>query len=244
MVDPVRAARVLGVEEGRRFSPKVLYVYEKQLEEADIIAINKTDAVSPDGIAAVREEFERRYSRARVFAVSARDGNGLDPWFQAVLESADHARTDLSIDYDTYAEGEALLGWLNATIHLSGTPFNGNMWLQDIVGDIQQGLRSASVEVAHLKVTLTSTEAPGELAVVQATRTDSPPEASYQFDAPVETGEMIVNLRAEGDPDVLRLVVRASIAVRADTWGLTATWVHEEHFRPSRPVPMHRVVLS
>src|SRR5688572_22360962 len=45
MVDPVRALRVLGLEEGRMFSAKVLYVYEKQLEEADIIVINKIDTI-------------------------------------------------------------------------------------------------------------------------------------------------------------------------------------------------------
>src|SRR6185436_8142602 len=43
LVDPKRAARILGLEPGPGFSSKVLYVYEKQLEEADIIVINKSD---------------------------------------------------------------------------------------------------------------------------------------------------------------------------------------------------------
>src|SRR4051794_10780106 len=55
LVDPARAARVLGLEAGRRFSPKVLYVYEKQLEEADIIVVNKIDAASADQIGRLRE---------------------------------------------------------------------------------------------------------------------------------------------------------------------------------------------
>ena len=46
LVDPFRALRVLGVEDGRKFSPKVTYVYRKQLEEADYIVVNKP----PDGI--------------------------------------------------------------------------------------------------------------------------------------------------------------------------------------------------
>src|SRR5262245_49572270 len=45
LVDPKRAARVLGLEAGRNFSPKVQYVYEKQLEEADLIVINKADTL-------------------------------------------------------------------------------------------------------------------------------------------------------------------------------------------------------
>src|SRR5262245_47620617 len=42
LVDPLRARRVLGLDAGPSFSPKVLYVYEKQLEEAELIVINKS----------------------------------------------------------------------------------------------------------------------------------------------------------------------------------------------------------
>jgi hypothetical protein len=36
----------------------------------------------------------------------------------------------MDIDYEVYAEGEALLGWLNATVQVRGAaPFDGNAWL-------------------------------------------------------------------------------------------------------------------
>lgn len=39
------AARILGLEPGRPFSEKVVYIYTKQLEEADIIVLNKCDSI-------------------------------------------------------------------------------------------------------------------------------------------------------------------------------------------------------
>src|SRR5688572_23475941 len=48
LVDPIRALRILGVESGKGFSDKVLYVYGKQLEEAEIIVINKSELLDPD----------------------------------------------------------------------------------------------------------------------------------------------------------------------------------------------------
>jgi G3E family GTPase len=46
LVDPIRAARVLGLEKGGSFSEKVLYIYLKQLEEADLVIISKSDLLS------------------------------------------------------------------------------------------------------------------------------------------------------------------------------------------------------
>ena len=48
LVDPVRALRILGLEAGKSFSKKVVYIYQKQLEEAEIIVINKIDLLTPD----------------------------------------------------------------------------------------------------------------------------------------------------------------------------------------------------
>jgi Ni2+-binding GTPase involved in maturation of urease and hydrogenase len=244
LVDPVRAARVLGLETGRRFSPKVLYVYEKQLEEADLIVINKVDAVAPDRIARLQEVVAQRYPRARVFPVSALDGVGMTAWFSAVLEGADSGQSDLAIDYDTYAEGEALLGWLNCTVDVRGGPFDGNAWLETLVGHVQRGLGTHGIEIAHLKATLTSPDAAGELAVVQTAGSDTAPRQSYRFDAPIGSGELVINLRAEGDPATLQALTRASLAEVAERAGLTPTVMHEEYFRPSRPVPTHRLVMS
>src|SRR5688572_5234420 len=43
LVDPARALRIMGLEAGRPFSDKVIYIYRKQLEEADLIVVNKSD---------------------------------------------------------------------------------------------------------------------------------------------------------------------------------------------------------
>src|ERR1700759_1530637 len=53
LVDPVRAEHVLGLAEGKKFSEKVLYIYRKQLEEADLIVISKSDSVDAGRIAAL-----------------------------------------------------------------------------------------------------------------------------------------------------------------------------------------------
>src|SRR5262245_29559207 len=126
LVDPTRAARILGLESGRNFSAKVLYVYEKQLEEADVIVINKSDLLDEVRRHALENALAGRFSRAEIVAVSSRTGENLDAWFGR-LSSTTTARRAMDVDYDIYAEGEALLGWLNATYGVSSAnPFDGN----------------------------------------------------------------------------------------------------------------------
>src|SRR5579872_5252756 len=100
LVDPLRAERILGLAEGRAFSPKVLYVYGKQLEEADAIVINKSDLLDAPRLDHLRGALAGRYPQARLFTVSARTREGLDAWFDYILAAAGSSRQAPEVDYE------------------------------------------------------------------------------------------------------------------------------------------------
>ena len=85
MIDPLRALRILGMERARAFSSKVAYIYGKQLEEADILVINKIDLLSPSGLQTLREALAERFPKASIVAVSARQDIGLDDWLDEII---------------------------------------------------------------------------------------------------------------------------------------------------------------
>jgi Ni2+-binding GTPase involved in maturation of urease and hydrogenase len=238
LVDPVRCARVLGLESGKSFSEKVLYVYRKQLEEAEILVINKVDLLTPDArerlVAAVREG----YPQARVFAVSCATGEGLEAWFEAVLTGKLGHRAAMQVDYDVYADGEALLGWVNATARLSAVDaFDGNAFLLDLARRLRGRLANQGVEIAHLKMTLVPSEGP-DLGAVSLTRTEIGPQATHHLEEPLAAGELMVNLRAEADPAVLKEHVRAALGESAP---VAVELRAVNAFRPGRPNPTHRM---
>jgi Ni2+-binding GTPase involved in maturation of urease and hydrogenase len=240
LVDPLRAARMFGLEPGRTFSPKVQYVYEKQLEEADIIVINKSDLLDAARRAALESALRGRVPQAEVVTVSARTGSDLAAWFGRLGRSL-ASRPMMDVDYDIYAEGEAALGWMNATCRLSATlPFDGNGLLRRLALQVREVLASAGIEIAHFKMTL-SPETGHDLAVLNLVRTDGRPESSHQLAEALTEGELIVNLRAEGDPAYLQAV---AIQALEDTARAARVAVHIEHcesFRPGRPEPTHRM---
>jgi Ni2+-binding GTPase involved in maturation of urease and hydrogenase len=242
LVDPIRALRVLEVEPGAAFSPKVRYVYGKQLEEAEIIVINKADVLDSGRQSRLESAMRAAYPHADVLTVSARTGAGLDGWFARVAGAESDSRTAPDINYDLYAEGEALLGWCNATAHLKGAaPFDGNRLLLDLADDVRRRLASERPEIAHFKMTLTPDSDLGDLAVLNLVGSDRDPELSHTLQDPLTSGELIVNLRVEADPERLRAAVVDSVEAAAARIGARTDIRHIEHFRPGRPVPTHRM---
>ncbi|MYC80999.1 MAG: cobalamin biosynthesis protein P47K [Acidobacteria bacterium] len=243
MVDPVRALRILELEPGRSFSPKVVYVYRKQLEEADIIVINKTDVLNPQRLERLRRALKDSFSPDRVLAVSARQGTGMEEWFEQITQPLDHTQGDLEMDYDAYAEGEALLGWLNCSLRVeAASAFDGNVLLRGAMTTIQRRLRSR--EIAHLKMTLTPEEQGHDIGVANLTGSDGIPEQSHALQEPLTAGELIINLRAEADPEALRTLVQTTLAALGREDDLLLEVEHLEAFRPSRPTPTHRLRAS
>jgi G3E family GTPase len=247
LVDPVRALRIYGVEGGGSFSPKVLYIYRKQIEEADLVVISKSDLVDAARIAALRQAILAAHPGKEILAVSARDGTGLEPWFARLTSGEQSARLAMDVDYQTYAEGEALLGWLNCTVQLAAAqPFSADAFLPRLASEIQRRLAEARAEVAHLKMTLSPDGSlAGEIAAVNLVRNDFVPELSYRLEQPVASGQLILNLRAEAAPDVLGDAVRGGLAAAAEgVPTLRATLDHLEHFRPGKPTPTHRLASA
>jgi CobW/HypB/UreG family nucleotide-binding protein len=242
LVDPLRALRIFDLEPGRSFSPKVLYVYQKQLEEAEMLVVNKIDLLNQARRHLLIDSLRARFPKTPIFEVSAKDGTGVSAWFKCLLDSDANSTHVPAIDYDLYAEGEALLGWLNATVRVSGEDLDGNQLLMSLAERLQQRFTSNGIEIAHLKMTLASEDASsGGIGAVSLVRSDGAPNLVHMLDSAIEDGELIVNLRAEADPEVLYRELIAALDEEGQGGRSTAFHLeHVERFRPGRPTPTYR----
>ena len=106
-------------------------------------------------------------------------------------------------------------------------------------------MNAHNAEVAHLKMTLNPDEGLGDLAVINLVRNDFVPELSQELAEPLNSGQLIINLRAEASPEVLRAVVEAALEqCSRQNPKLTAKLEHLEHFRPGKPTPTHRITAT
>lgn len=242
LVDPHRIGRILGViRDGKTFSEKVVYVYRKQLEEAEILVLNKTDLLEAGLRERIVAAMKAEFRQAKVLEVSSTTGEGLDAWFEQVLSGDLGQAKSMDVDYDVYADGEALLGWLNCKVKLeSSAEFDGNAFLLDLSRQLRDRLAGLNIEIAHLKMTLAPDSGP-DLGAVSLTRTQEQPAATHALQGPLNRGTLVVNLRAEADPELLKAQVTAAIgaisSAKAELQVLAA-------FRPGRPTPTHRMTTA
>jgi G3E family GTPase len=243
VVDPIRARRALGMEEGRRFSENVTYIYRKQLEEAQVIVVNKTDLLSAEEQAELTAALNREFPQASVFRISARHGAGTEAWFDHLMTTDVDVTHTMKMDYERYGVGEALLGWLNATVQLDDEEVDGNELLMQLAKDLRHSISTAGAEIAHMKMILSADPDGLEIAALNCTATERDPELSHRLSDVIDEAEILINVRAEAAPEVLEAALQSAVKKLCMT-GAVAKVTHCEHFRPGQPVPTHRMEVG
>ncbi len=239
---PSHGLRILRHEPGAGFSPKAAYIFKKQLEEADAVVINRLDELGAAELAELTALVQGAFPGTPVLKMSAKTGQGFDALTEFLDQQGNFGRKLLDIDYDTYAEGEAELGWLNSSIAVRGErPFALDEFLLDVVSRLQQALAADGAEVAHLKAIGLSEVSFGVANLVSsATR----PELSLPAKGEVTELDLIVNARVAADPARIEERVRRAVTEACTARQAQAEFRTLQSFRPGRPQPTHRYAVA
>jgi G3E family GTPase len=242
LLKPEHGTKILRSDPQAGFSAKAAYIFLKQLEEADVIAINKIDTLRSEARGELAQRVTARFPQKTVVEISARDGTGFPELVDVISKPSASRATAVEVDYDTYAEGEAELGWLNGTICFRsphGTPFPLDPLVCDYVSRVQDALCEQGVEPAHLKVLVADDY--GNTAVANLTSSQVDAELSLPSAATADAAQLTVNARVATDPQALEQVVRHAADSVASSYQLHHTIDSMQRFRPGRPVPRHRM---
>ena len=239
IVDPRRAREIVLKETPALFAGEAAYIFHKQLEEADIILLNKVDTLTPEDADRIVDALEAQFGKT-VLKVSALRGDGMAEWAQTMLHATTDGKHGLrEIDYDTYAAGEAVLGWLNATVELTGQPaFDPAVFTRELMLSVRQACRQEKAEIAHLKIALSEGE-----HFLRANITATSEEIDQRGDAWAEahTANLVINARVQADPARLQEIVTEAVSYAAQQAGAAAQISEIQSFSPGYPYPPYRI---
>jgi Ni2+-binding GTPase involved in maturation of urease and hydrogenase len=240
LLKPSHGSRILRGEAKGGFSPQAAYIFTKQLEEADLIVINRIDELSKSEADELTGLLEDRYAGTPILRMSAKTGAGFDALVELLDQRGSFGRRVMDVDYDTYAIGEAELGWLNSSLEASAPqPFALDDLLLDIITRLRDSLATIDAEPAHLKAI---GMADGLYGVANLVSSFSPPELSLPSRGQVKEAQLVVNARVATAPETLTDHVEEAVQKACAVRGAKATFQQTQSFRPGRPVPTHRIL--
>lgn len=240
LLKPSHGKKILAGGQRRGFSPKAEYIFLKQLEEADAIAINKIDRMSEDDRQSLLKLTKERFPEKEVFLMSARDGIGFEDLVTAAEAEPIARHGMLEMDYEIYAEGEAELGWLNCQIDAksSGEKFSLDEVVLAFVQQIGSRLAQAGAEVAHLKVLGQTLE---NSSIANLVSSDGDAELSLASEINTIAAELLVNARVATAPEILATIVNEVAEELQSTKSIEFLIGKMQSFRPGKPEPTHRM---
>jgi Ni2+-binding GTPase involved in maturation of urease and hydrogenase len=232
---------LLSMIEGRTtlIEESVRYIYKKQLEEADLLILNKVDLLEAHQLKKVDAFIKSEYPDKVILQQNSLTAEGISTWMEAIENFTCKKRNSLAIDYDIYGNGESKLAWLDKSITVITTDGNAIDVVSQIITSIFDQIQSNRIFIGHLKF-LVETDTAKEKISFTTTHTNAKVTLSKQ-----ETNfvNLLINARVQTNPEAVGELVD-SILVNAEMrTGCTIANYRGSVFSLEYPRPIHRIDL-
>ena len=226
LVDPARAAALLR----KNAEPNAAFLFRKQLQEADLVCMTKTDVYS---------DFAE-IPHAEIRYISAKSGKGVQEWLDEILSGSYTAGTKtLDIDYEQYARAEAALAWLNLSFTFEPeVPVTPASAIGPFMDRLDDALTEAGIPIAHLK--LMSSSSAGWLKAAICANGQGPTVEGDLDASPAKKHDLLLNLRVSGSPTQVQQIVEKQLEYFA---GKTHH-MRLDCFSPAPPKPERKIARA
>jgi G3E family GTPase len=220
------------------FTEEVSYIYEKQIEEATILVINKVDLLPESELAELRILAEKAFSDKIILYQNSLDAKSIQVWLNTIENVDKHPKTRvLDIDYQAYGKGEADLAWLDEEIQIEGKKaFDTAV---KIIEQINNSLNYQNISIGHLKFLVSNSKS----SVKVSFTTVSVPD--WKLNLQKLSGNkmvLMVNVRAQTSPENLRDIMLSIVNKIDEEPGIEISEHCVSAFRPGFPAPTLRYV--
>lgn len=212
------------------------YLRKHQIEEAEHIILSKVDTISPARLREIIDAVKSINPRAPVIAYSAVTEKGLDEIVELVASDRKSAGAPVDVDYDTYANAEAELGWYNGQISFSSERLDTYDLGTKVLRYLAEGYEPQ--DIAHAKVMIRSPVSAMKMSLIFSNLTTDGVTGSRYANGDVE---MLVNGRVVSSPEKLRESIQAAVGRAMREVGVSDYRFVDDCFSPGRPNPTYRM---
>lgn len=220
------------------FDDDVVYIFEKQLEEADILIVNKTDLLTKEEEKAIREMLVKQFPGKPLLFQSSLQNEDIKKWLKTLLEfDPPPERKSLQIDYDKYASGEARLAWLDAELVLF-SEINAMETAVKLINRIYEKIRQRKYPLGHLKFLIRAGQWQRKISFTSLNEPVLKQTRSFRN---IEELDLLVNARVQTTPDALQQLFSEAANEIMENDQCKIENKGQAVFQPGYPRPEHRI---
>lgn len=197
VVDPERLRMIMPERADINLPEELVYLLKLQLEEADLVVLNKADLLAPEDVERYVDFLHAACPDIPVLVISALERTGIEELAEFITTHETALKNFSVRNNQEFADAEAKLTWYNRRLYLK-TNEGGKIDCNAVVGDLIESIRMGLIEkkrnVPHLKTFATSGN--GDFNKASLIGVDYDVEYAQQFLRPHKNLRMIVNARA------------------------------------------------
>ena len=220
------------------FSVETNYIWEKQIEEAEILIVNKIDLLTADELTSLQNLLHDLYSSKQVLYQNSLDNDSVNKWIEILnkpQENKEHKTID--VDYVKYGAGEANLAWLDEEIEII-TKNNTSVDLTfDFIKKLSADIAQRNLPIGHLKFYLSYNKQFYKLNYTTILDKDSQIPTTFEKSNSID---LLINARIQTSPDELRKIFVDILNLLKSQNDVTINEKHLSYFQPGFPNPTHR----
>ncbi|MDP4285930.1 MAG: GTP-binding protein [Bacteroidota bacterium] len=223
------------------FYDNINYIYKKQLEEADIIIVNKIDLLNEEQLALAKELIATKYGNKIIHYQNSLSKESVIEWIQLITDNFHDPslRTTPEIDYDIYGAGEAELAWLDEEIGIVTKDKSAIAAAYRLINTIYNKLKELSYPIGHLKFLLDDGKEKRKISynAITINRNDN-----INNQPEIDRIIVLINARVQVSPHSLQKIIADAIIETEISAHCKIIENNISAFKPGYPNPTHRIV--
>jgi G3E family GTPase len=225
------------------FSENVIYIFEKQIEESNILIINKIDLLNENEIKELFELAQKKYPEKVILLQNSKNKEDVIGWIETIENNSKRLPAQsIDINYKKYGLGEVNLSWLEQELLITTHMYETKTVIRELLCSLQEKLTKLHIGVGHVKLFISTNEFKSKISIPNFKSTEWENEL-IKFNSFGDIS-LLINARVEMPVDELLQLFRNSLLEIKSKFDLRIEFIHEQAFKPKFPKIPIRITNS
>jgi G3E family GTPase len=221
------------------FGMETNYIWEKQIEEAEILVINKIDILSAEEFKLLQLLLKDLFPAKHILFQNSLDNHSVNNWVEIIRKQEEKEHKAIDVDYVKYGAGEANLAWLDEEISIVSTNNSSVELAYDFIKKLSDDIVQRQLPIGHMKFYLSFNNQSLKLSYTTILDKTIPEPPTFEQS---NSTEILVNARIQTSPDELRKILFDNLNQLKSQEGVTVNEKFISYFQPGFPNPTYRLI--